>query len=44
MLIKKTKMNFGQIVYEVGFTDPKYFSKCFQKQFGCTPSLYRNNS
>ncbi|MGL5937341.1 MAG: hybrid sensor histidine kinase/response regulator transcription factor [Phocaeicola sp.] len=35
----KTKgMNISEIAYEVGFNDPKYFTRCFSKQFGVTPS------
>ncbi|MGL5273789.1 MAG: hybrid sensor histidine kinase/response regulator transcription factor, partial [Phocaeicola sp.] len=35
----KTKgMNISEIAYEVGFNDPKYFTRCFSKQFGITPS------
>ncbi len=31
-------MNISEIAYEVGFNDPKYFTRCFTKQFGVTPS------
>lgn len=40
-LIAKSKMTFSQIAYSVGFTDPKYFTKCFKKETGMTPSEYR---
>jgi len=30
--------NISEIAYEVGFNDPKYFTKCFTKEFGVTPS------
>ena len=40
-LISKSTMNFSQIAYSVGFTDPKYFTKCFKKETGMTPSEYR---
>ena len=30
-----------QIASECGFKDPKYFSKCFKKKFGKSPSEYR---
>lgn len=36
---RETKnMNIAEIAYEVGFNDPKYFSRCFSKQFGVAPS------
>lgn len=31
-------MNISEIAYEVGFNDPKYFTRCFTKQYGVTPS------
>lgn len=40
-LISKSKLTFSEIAYSVGFTDPKYFTKCFKKQTGMTPSEYR---
>lgn len=30
--------NISDIAYEVGFNDPKYFSRCFSKHFEITPS------
>lgn len=36
---RKTKnMNVSEIAYEVGFNDPKYFTRCFTKHFNRTPS------
>jgi len=32
--------NIAEIAYEVGFSNPSYFSECFQKQFGKLPSEY----
>lgn len=43
-LIKGTREPFSQISYQVGFTDPKYFSKCFKKHTGMSPSEYRKAS
>ena len=40
-LITKSNYSFSQIAYAVGFSDPKYFSKCFKKETGMTPSEYR---
>ncbi len=31
-------MNISEIAYEVGFNDPKYFTRCFTKHFDATPS------
>jgi two-component system response regulator YesN len=30
------------IAEQVGYNDPNYFSKCFKKQFGLTPTEYEN--
>lgn len=35
--VNKT-LNISEIAYEVGFNDPKYFSRCFAKEFGFPPS------
>lgn len=37
------KQGFGtvsEVAYEVGFNSQTYFSSCFQKHFGCSPSVY----
>ena len=31
-------LNISEIAYEVGFNDPKYFTRCFSKHFNVTPS------
>ena len=31
-------MNISEIAYEVGFNDPKYFTRCFTMHFNVTPS------
>jgi len=41
---RETKqMNIAEIAYEVGFNDPKYFARCFSKQFNMKPSELMNN-
>ena len=40
-LVTKSSMTFSEIAYAVGFSDPKYFSKCFKKETGLTASQYR---
>lgn len=32
-------MNVSEIAYEVGFNDPKYFSRCYLKKYGVLPSV-----
>ena len=34
-------MNISEIAYEVGFNDPKYFTRCFSKEFGVSPSEFQ---
>ena len=36
-------LNISEIAYEVGFNDPKYFSRCFAKEFGFPPSSLEEN-
>jgi ligand-binding sensor domain-containing protein/AraC-like DNA-binding protein len=41
---RETKnLNISEIAYEVGFNDPKYFSRCFAKEFGFPPSSLLEN-
>lgn len=40
-LIDSDEYNFSQVAYMTGFNDPKYFSKCFKKVIGITPSEYK---
>lgn len=41
-LLEKGKINISEVSYKVGFKNPKYFSKCFQKKYGKTPTQYSN--
>lgn len=43
-LIAGSTYPFSQIAYMVGFSDPKYFGKCFKKETGMTPSEYREKA
>jgi signal transduction histidine kinase/DNA-binding response OmpR family regulator/ligand-binding sensor domain-containing protein len=40
-LLKNSNNTVSEITYMVGFSDVKYFRKCFQKQFDKTPTNYR---
>ncbi|MCA1745307.1 MAG: response regulator, partial [Bacteroidales bacterium] len=39
-LLKKEDINISETALAVGIEDPYYFSKCFKKQFGLTPSEF----
>jgi len=40
LLLMEGKMNVSEIAFSLGFNDPKYFSRCFKKQFGKPPTEY----
>lgn len=39
-LLKEKSFNVAEIAFQVGFNSPSYFTKCFTRKFGCTPSDY----
>jgi len=39
-MVEQQKINIAEVSARVGFTDQYYFSKCFKKQFGVSPSDY----
>ena len=43
-LLTKSQMNVSEIAFQVGFNDPKYFSKHFKNEFGVLPSKYIGKS
>jgi signal transduction histidine kinase/ligand-binding sensor domain-containing protein/CheY-like chemotaxis protein len=43
-LLQSSNKNISEVAYEIGFNDPKYFSRIFRKYFGTTPSEYVTNS
>ncbi len=40
-LLKQGELNVSEVTYQVGFNDPKYFSKSFKSLFGVTPTLFQ---
>ena len=40
MLLSQKKLSISEVAFTVGFSDPKYFSKSFRRQYGKTPSQY----
>ncbi len=39
-LLRQGDMTIAEIAEATGFSSPSYFSKCFQKEYGCKPSEY----
>lgn len=37
-LLREGNLKVNEVCYSVGFSNPSYFSKCFQKQFGIKPT------
>ena len=42
-LLRSTTLSVSEIAYEVGFNDPKFFSRVFSEEFGESPSAFRQN-
>ena len=43
-MLTTTEKNVSEIAYLCGFSDPKYFSKCFKTTFGQTPTEYKQSN
>lgn len=43
-LIRESDQRISEIAYNVGFSDPKYFSRSYQKEFGHSPSVEKTMS
>ena len=39
-LLEINELNISEVSYQVGFKRPKYFSQCFKKKYGLTPSEF----
>ncbi|WP_455587104.1 hybrid sensor histidine kinase/response regulator transcription factor [Bacteroides sp.] len=40
LIDEKKKIRVSDLAFAVGFNDPKYFSACFKKKFGLSPTEY----
>lgn len=40
MLLKQKKAAVSEVAFQVGYSDPKYFSKSFRSEYGKTPKEY----
>lgn len=43
-LIRENKLPIADIAFNVGFNDPKYFSRLFRKFYGMTPSEFQSKN
>jgi len=41
VLLKDPSLNINEIGYQVGFSSPSYFTKCFKEVYGMLPSEYQ---
>ena len=39
-LLASSELTVAEIAYEVGFTSPSYFTKCYKEQFGESPTEF----
>ena len=39
--LKDRSISVSEVAYSVGFSDPKYFAKCFKNEFNISPSDYQ---
>ena len=43
-LLRETEYNIAEISTMTGFASPKYFSVCFKRHFGLSPSEFKNSN
>ncbi|HET9054657.1 MAG TPA: helix-turn-helix transcriptional regulator, partial [Cyclobacteriaceae bacterium] len=43
-LLQKSQLSVSEIAYQVGFNNPKYFSKYFKDEFNILPSAYASGN
>ena len=41
-LLRETTMPLAEIAIEIGYCDQSYFTRCFRRQVGVTPRIYRD--
>ena len=40
-LLRESQLHVSEVAFEVGFNNPKYFSRYFKEEFGVLPSVYQ---
>ena len=43
-LLATTDKSVSEVAYEVGFSSPSYFAKCYREEFGVSPTEKRNGA
>ncbi|WP_185957469.1 hybrid sensor histidine kinase/response regulator transcription factor [Saccharicrinis carchari] len=41
-LLREKRMNVSEVMFQVGFNNSSYFTRCFKTEFGATPSEFVN--
>lgn len=41
LLLQQPELTIAEVAYDTGFSSPSYFSRLFLREFGCTPTDYR---
>lgn len=41
VLLSQGEMQVSEVCYQIGFSSPSYFAKCFQAQFGVSPTEFK---
>lgn len=41
-LLRESQLNISEIAFQIGYSQPKNFSKYFKEEFGVLPSVYQN--
>jgi AraC-like DNA-binding protein len=44
LLLRNKEGNISEIMYDLGFSNLSYFSKCFRSEFGLTPKDYQQKT
>ncbi len=43
-MLSRHELSISEIAYSLGFSNPKYFTKCFKEEMGLTPSEYQRQN
>ena len=41
-MLRESQLNVSEIAFQLGYNNPKYFSKYFKEEFGVLPSIYQD--